>query len=86
MELEEFLKEKGILRAYCENMRAFMKDSRYNGGSPANMDSFEWTKTPQGYDYWITLYYSFTKNSSNTCDYFANHPILKDPPKCLKRL
>ena len=86
MELEEFLKQKGILRAYCENMRAFMKDSRYNGGSPAHMGSFEWAKTPQGSGYWTPLYYSFTKNSSNTCDYFANHQILGDTPKCLKRL
>lgn len=83
MELEDFLKEKGILRIYCENMRAF---TMYAGERRADINSFEWAKTPQGARYWYVLYNTFPKNSSNTCDYFANHPILGVPPKCLKRL
>lgn len=90
MELEDFLKEKGILRIYCENMRAFQKDSRYSGERKANIGSFEWIKTPQGSYFWEALYMEHERKHPavryRPCDYFANHPILGVPPKCLKRL
>ena len=87
MELEDFLKEKGILRIYCENMRAFQKDPRYSGGRLASIGSFEWVETPQGGYFWYLFYLAHMDYSYKfTCDYFANHPILKAPPKCLKRI
>ena len=88
MSLEEFLINHNALYAYCKNLREYLTkgDKNIPTQIKAYIGSFCWEETKEGDSYWRKLCRKefYQVKSTQTYEYFIEHKILKETPKCVK--
>ena len=89
MEFKEFLIEHGILEKYCKNLYIQWNEvSCIVGYRTAVINSFTWSKTEEGSDFWIKynrLEYEEVLEHKHTYYFYYNLFRHDKTPKCLKR-